>query len=169
MKIYLLKYTLAILVLFFSCKNEKQKMSEHAELIKEEDYEVQKRIQLFFKSISKDSVEVRVEYTSALDTVDLSNKNERFCFLFWTRENISNDEMEDIIENDDKVGMKKYKIIGYNFGGKKSVVFKYRFFHEEKNYITVTVDDVVFIRDLDVDSTRIIQKMSTLKEMIIVP
>lgn len=168
MKIYIVKYTLALIMLTYSCKNDKQK-TNHSGLIKTQRQEGQKRIQLLYNKISEDSVEVRVEYTSTLDTVDLSNKNERFCFLFWTRENISNDEMEDIIENDDKVGMKKYKIIGYNFGGKKSVVFKYRFFHEEKNYITVTVNDVVFIRDLDVDSTRIIQKMSTLKEMIIVP
>lgn len=162
MKMSVIK-TSILLLICFSCQNGKE------QTIVIEDQENPKNIQLLYEEISKDSIEVMVEYTSALDTIDTSTKNERFTFLYWTKEDISSDEMENIIEKNDKQRMKEKNMKGYNMEDKRSIAFKYKFVREEENYLTVLVEDIAFIRDFEKDSTRIIQKISTLRERVILP
>ena len=159
------KCSFLILTVLFSCKDQK----EHLTGIEDKKVENSQKIQVLYTDFSADSIEVKVDYTSDLDTINSSGKNERFTFLYWTKADISTEELEGIIENDDKQRMKEENLIGYNLEDKRSLVFNYNFDQNEENYLTILVEDLAFIRDFDKDSTRIIQKISTIKEKVFVP
>ncbi len=158
------QYLFLTLIVVFSCKDQKENLPE----IEEKKAETSRNIQVLYKNFSADSIEVKVDYTSDLDTIDSTGKNERFTFLYWTKADISTKEFEEIIENDDKQRMKEENLMGYNLEDKRSLVFNYNFNPNEENYLTILVEDLAFIRDFDKDSTRIIQNISTIKEKVFV-
>ncbi len=160
MKINFSKYFFIIVIFIFSCQKKEEKD------IRDGKTESLQKIQISYKEFSVDSIKVKVEYYSELDTINSSEENERFVFLYWTKTDISTEEMEEIIENDDKYRMKKENLIGYNLGDKRSIVLKYKYIPDKENYLAILVEDLAFINDFDKDSTRIIQNISTIKEKV---
>lgn len=161
MKTEILKYIVVFLALCFSCKGEKKQNT----IVQEK--ENPKNIRLFYEDIAGDSIEIRIEYTSLLDSIKPSEKNERFTFLFLTREDITTAEMEEIIEKDDKKRMKEENLKGYNLGDKRSMVLHYKLNPQEKNYLIVLVKDIAFLDDYNENrDTRMIQNVTTIKEEI---
>ncbi len=162
MKIEILNLLAIFLVLCFSCKDEKKQVS----LIQTHNELSQKNIRLFYQDIGGDSIDIRMEYISLLDSIEPSEENERYTFLFLTRENIPTAEMEDIITNDDKQRMKDRNIKGYNMRDKRTMSFHSKLYLQGDNYITVLVEDLAFLHKHYGDSTRIIQKVNTIQEKI---
>lgn len=162
-------YILLFIILSFSCgndnKDKSRSLSDSAEQV--EKSSLKETVQLTFERASEnqDSIKVKLKYSSTLDSLKLSDGDERYTFLYLTFKDISVELLEKSVKEDVWTEINKEDVKVLELDGEDSAVFYYNASLEKNNRIIGVIDDIVFLKEYNErGETRMIHRVTKFEE-----
>jgi len=161
-------YILLFGLLSISCRNKKsQSLSVEAEQF--DNSKSKDTVQLFIEKFleGQDSLKIKLKYSSTLDTLKLSEVDQRYTFLYITYKDIPIEKLEKSVKEDVWTDVNKEDIQVFELDTVNSVVLYYEASLNKDNKIKGVIDDIVFLKEYNVKGeTRMIHHVTSFEKKI---